>query len=178
MKKLLLSLMLLASSSLLYAQVPETLKQEREARRTAREEAYQASVLKAIESKNFTFIAQSLQSPSGNAQFIEPTQNYVTIYPKFMDVVLPSPGNSWYVNSAYNLNLYVNNFTYNYYVADGYAHIQVVFENAMGAQPENFSRNFSYTFAFSINLISGSATLVVNPTYSAPVSYWGNFQLN
>lgn len=177
MKKLLLTLALVALPTMLFAQTTESQKQEREARRVARQQQYEAQLTKAIENKNFTFVAQSLQPATGTTQFVDPTLNYVSVYPNYMDVVLPSNGNSWFSNQAFNLDLYVTSYTYNYTISNGYIYLLVGFENAMGNQPNNFNRNFTYTFHFSINLISGSTNLTIVPNFSAPITYTGNVQL-
>lgn len=161
-----------------FAQNFETIKQEREARRAAREQAFEAQLMKAVADKNFTFIAQSMQPAIGLNTMLNPTSSYITVYPKFMDVILPSQSLNMNYISPLDLDLYVQQYSYNYNISNGYIYLQISFQNALGEKPMVYSNNFTYMFHFTINVATGNTTLTVIPNYSAPIIYSGSIQFS
>ncbi len=170
MKKLFLSLMMVGLVAGAAAQ--DYSKQVvRDAKRTERKEAMISQMTNALQSHNFTFSASYLTPEfDGPQQALNQWNNYVTVYPGYLEVNLP------YVSVAENVTMIpkridftTNRFTFWEDMNSG-AQWTLVFQTEWDG--------VKYVFHLNYNIDNGLATLTLVPNMGNTASYTGTIQAN
>lgn len=170
MKKLFLSVMMAALVAGAAAQ--DYSKQAvRDAKRTERQAATISKLNSALSSHNFTFSASYLTPAyAGPQQALNQWNNYISVYPGYLEVNLP------YLTVAENVTMIPNriNFTTNRFTfaedMNNGAQWTLIFQTDWDG--------VKYIFHLNYNVDNGMATLTLVPNLGNTVSYTGTIQAN
>lgn len=170
MKKLFLSLLMVSLAVTAMAQ-DYTRKEVREARRTERQQAMVQQLTNALKSHNFTFSASQMTPEfAGPQQALNQWNNYVSVYPGFLEVNLP------YVSVAENVTtvpkrIEINTVRFNFWEdMNSGSQWTMVFQTEWG--------NIKYVFHLNYDMDNGMATLTLVPNMGNTVVYTGTIQTN
>lgn len=175
MKKLLLILALATFTGATFAQESRA---ERDQIRAQRQAEFTQKLTAAIHDQNFTFVAESLNPNFGPSLPVTGIQNYVSIYPKYLDINLPYVSFNTAMPSPRQLNFSAFHYTYEYNVMNNRAFIKIFVNNVQNLQDLSIQQNLSYTMHLDISLVSGSSTLTIVPNFNSQVQYLGTIQFN
>lgn len=177
MKKLLFSMMLVAIVGVATAQNYSD-KAIREAKRAERQQVYEAKLLQALKSQNFTFTANSMQANIGGFMNVPFAHNYFEVYPNFVDVNLPYLTAFAVVATPYIYNFTANQYTYTLYDNGEYWVVSVKIDSAINNQSPSITQSGTYNIHFQIYKKTGVTTLTITPSMSAAMTYQGFVTLN
>lgn len=179
MKKLFFSLVLLTVASMAFAQNQNNQwHQQREQIRAQRQQMYVARLDSAVVNRNITFTALYMQPTFQGQQEVGPLNNFLTIFPKYLDVALPYVAMFTGLPVPDALDFIAPDYTYGAQLSNGTWTITIRVQNVAGPDSpvENPYTNYTMHLNFSVN--NGSATLVVVPDYTTPITYIGNVRIN
>lgn len=170
MKKLFLSILMVSLVSTAFAQ-DYTKKEVRDAKRTQRQQAMTQQLTNALKTHNFTFSASYMVPEfDGPQQALNQWNNYVAVYPGYMEVTLP------YVSVAQNvttipkrIEINTNRVTFWEDMNTG-SQWTLVFQTEWG--------DVKYVFHLNYNMDNGMATLTMVPNMGNTVRYTGTIQSN
>lgn len=169
MKKILLSILTLSMVITVSAQ-DYSQKSVRDAKRTQRQEAIVEQLTAALKSRSFTFSASYLMPEfEGPGQMLNQWDNYVSVYPGYMEVTLPyasaSPNTSVMMPKRIAIN--TSAFTFWEDMNTG-SQWTLVFQTEWD--------NVKYVFHLSYDSTNGSAKLTLVPNMGNTVIYTGTIQ--
>lgn len=170
MKKLFLSLLAVSLAATAMAQ-DYTKKEVRDEKRTARQQAMVQQLTGALKTHNFTFAASQMTPEfMGPQQALNQWNNYVSVYPGYLEVNLP------YVSVAQNVTTIPNrveiNTTQFSFWEDMNSGSQwtLIFQTDWGG--------VKYVFHLNYDMDNGMATLTLVPNFGNTVVYTGAIQAN
>lgn len=170
MKKLLFSIVMVSLAVTAMAQ-DYTQKEVREARHAERREAMVQQLTNALKTHNFTFSASQMTPEfMGPEQALNQWDNYVAVYPGFLEVNLP------YVSVAQNVTtvpkrIDINTVRFNFWEdMNTGSQWTLVFQTEWG--------DVKYVFHLNYDIDNGLATLTLVPNMGNTVVYTGTIQSN
>lgn len=177
MKKLFLSLVLLSVAGLASAQ-NYTEKQVREQVRTDRHQIYMAKLDTAVVHRNITFTALYMEPTFSGQQAVGPLNNFLTVYPSYLDVALPYQAMFTGLPVPDALDFIAPDYSYTAQLVNGTWNITIRVQNVAGPDTPVENPYTNYTMHLNFSVSNGSATLVVVPDYTTPITYIGNVRIN
>ena len=170
MKKLFLSLLMVSLVMAASAQ-DYTQKSVRDAKRTERQQAMVQQLTNALKSHNFTFSASQVTPEFDGPQQLNQWNNYVSVYPGYMEVQLPYVSVDQNVSTIpQKISINTAEFTFWEDMNNG-SQWTVVFQTETGA-------NVKYVFHLNYDTNSGLATLTLVPNSGNTLTYTGSLQAN
>lgn len=170
MKKLFLSILMVSMVTTAMAQ-DYAQKEVREARRTERRQAMVQQLTNALKTHNFTFSASQMTPEfMGPQQALNQWDNYVAVYPGYLEVNLP------YVSVAQNVTtvpkrIDINTVRFNFWEdMNSGSQWTLVFQTEWG--------DVKYVFHLNYDIDNGLATLTLVPNMGNTVVYTGTIQSN
>lgn len=172
MKKLILSMMLLASVGMATAQNYSD-KAYREQLRAQREQVFEQKMKAALIAENFTFNANFIQANLYNPIPISYPNNYMTFYPKFMELDLPYMAYLQVIPTPRILDITTSNYTYTLSETPDYWIVVTNLDNVINGASMTAFQSVSYAIHLSVAKKTGSAVLTITPNMSSAVTYTG-----
>ena len=170
MKKLFLSL---ALASLVFAASAQDYSQKavRDANRAERQQAMVQQLTNALKTHNFTFSASQVTPEfQGPQQSLNQWNNYVSVYPGYMEVQLPYITVDQNVSTIpQQISINTSSFTFWEDMNNG-SQWTLVFQTE--------SDGVKYVFHLNYNIDNGLATLTLVPNMGNTISYTGTIQAN
>lgn len=177
MKKLILSIVLLVAVGSASAQNYSE-KAYREKLRAQREQAFEQKMKAALMAENFTFNANFIQANLYNPMPISYPNNYMTFYPKFMEIDLPYMAFLQVLPTPRILNITTSDYTYVLKDTQDYWVVTTNLENVINGASMNAFQSTTYAIHLSIAKKTGSAVLTITPNMSSAVTYTGYISIN
>lgn len=169
MKKLFLSLLMVSLVMAASAQ-DYTQKSVRDAKRTERQQAMVQQLTNALKSHNFTFSASQVTSEFDGPQQLNQWNNYVSVYPGYMEVQLP------YVSVDQNVSTIPQKISINTAEFTFWEDMNNGSQWTLVFQTE--SDGVKYVFHLNYNIDNGLAKLTLVPNMGNTISYTGTIQAN
>ncbi len=148
-----------------------TQKEVRDAQRAQRREAMVQQLTNALKTHNFTFSASQMTPEfMGPEQALNQWNNYVSVYPGFLEVNLP------YVSAAQNVTMIpqridINTVQFSFWEdMNSGSQWTLVFQTEWG--------NVKYVFHLNYDIDNGFATLTLVPNMGNTVVYSGTIRSN
>lgn len=177
MKKLFLALVMVATMGSAMAQ-NMTKQQERAQIRTERQEAYEQSLQQATLGRNITFTAQYMQ-PTFTAQVqVGPIDNFLTIYPSYIDCQLPYTAMYSGLPIPPELDFMSPTYKYTATRVGNMWHVIISVDNVTGPEALQEYPFSAYEMTLSFSATNGNATLTVTPQDTTPITYVGSVRAN
>lgn len=168
MKKFLLSILTLSMVVTVSAQ-DYTQKAVRDAKRTERQEAMVQQLTNALKTHNFTFSASYLIPEfMGPEQMLNQWNNYVSVYPGYMEVMLP------YISVAQNTTMIPKRIAINTSMFTFWKDMVSGSMWTLVFQTE--WQGVKYVFHLNYNMDNGTAILTLVPNMGNTVTYRGSIQ--
>lgn len=170
MKKLFLTVLMVSLAATALAQ-DFTKKEVRDARRTERQQAMVQQLTTALKSHNFTFSAsQTTPEFMGPQQALNQWNNYVSVYPGFLEVNLP------YISVDQSVTLIpkrvvINTTQFSFWEdMNSGSQWTLVFQTDWGG--------VKYMFHLNYDIDNGMARLTLVPNIGNTIVYTGSIQAN
>lgn len=170
MKKLFLSVLMVSLVATAMAQ-DYSKKEVRDAKRTERQQAMVQQLTNALKTHNFTFAAsQATPEFMGPQQALNQWNNYVSVYPGYLEVNLP------YTSVSQNVTMIprrvaINTTQFNFWEdMNNGSQWTLVFQTDWSG--------VKYVFHLNYDIDNGMATLTLVPNQGNTVVYTGSIQAN
>lgn len=177
MKKLILSMMLLAIVGVATAQNYSE-KSYREAKRAERNAAYAQKLKAAVVGQSFTINVDYMQADMYGSVPIFAPDNYMTIYPSFLEIDLPYRSYFSVVETPKILNITSDQYTYVAKETNNAFIVTFTITNVINGASMSAFQSTSYAVHINISKTSGSATITITPNMSSAVTYTGTLMIN
>lgn len=177
MKKMILTIALLSIVGMVSAQ-NSLKKEQREQTRQERQQAYTAKLDQATLNRNITFTALYMQPTFTQQMQVGPINNFVSIYPEYLDCALPYT--ALYAGLPIPPELDFMAPVYKYIATKVYNtwNVNVMVENVTGPESIQDYPFADYTMHLSFSDMNGNATLTIIPENSTPITYVGSVRAN
>lgn len=169
MKKLFFSILMVSLVMAASAQ-DYTQKSVRDAKRTERQQAMVQQLTNALKSHNFTFSASQVTPEFDGPQQLNQWNNYVSVYPGYMEVQLP------YVSVDQNVSTIPQKISINTAEFTFWEDMNNGSQWTLVFQTE--SDGVKYVFHLNYNIDNGLAKLTLVPNMGNTISYTGTIQAN
>lgn len=170
MKKFLLSILALSMVVTLSAQ-DYTKKAVRDAKRTQRQEAMIQQLTTSLKSHNFTFSASYLLPEfDGSPQVLNPWNNYVSVYPGYLEIILP------YTSTLQSTTMIPKRIAINTSMFTFWKDMNSGSQWTIVFQTE--WEGVKYVLHLNYNMDNGSAKLTLVPNTGNTAIYTGTIQSN
>lgn len=177
MKKLLLSIALLSIVGMVSAQ-NAIKKEDRQQARQARQEVYTAKLDQATTGANITFTALYMQPTFTQQIQVGPINNFLTIYPSYLDCALPYTALFAGLPIPPELDFMAPIYKYNATKIGNTWNVQINVENVTGPESIQDYPFADYTMHLNFSALNGNATLTIIPENSTPITYVGSVRAN
>lgn len=148
--------------------------EQRKALQAAESAKFDASMVDAIQSGSFTFVAEYASPTLGNNYPINGPYTRFFIAPEQMNVLLPYYTSTQPTAIApLSIDFSATEFKYSYKLRKGMYYVTVTANNVLNNQANNKVQSGRYAFSFEISPITGNAFLTVTPNYNATINYTG-----
>lgn len=177
MKKLILSMMLLAVVGVTTAQNYSN-KSFRDAKRAERTAAYEQKLRAALVSQNFSINVDQFQADVYGPNPISAPNNYLDVYPDYLAMNLPYRSYLAVIQTPQMLDITAPGYDYTLKELPNAYIVMIKLTNVINGASNNPMESTEYSIHITISKTSGSATITITPNMSNANTYQGTVMIN